>query len=84
MINGNNAILILSKQFVFTIQRNQIDNRNPWLVKSCKRYFFFFGWATIAIDKELFIAEIICIRTNILIYLYMIIGKMLYFNFKFS
>ena len=52
--------------------------------ESGKRYFFFFDYTTIAIDNEQVITEIICISTNILIYLNMIVEIMFYFKFKFS
>ena len=68
---------------MFTIQRNHNSIRDPWLAKSCKIYLFFFDWATLAIDNELVITEIICISTNILIYLNMIVEIMFYFKFKF-
>ena len=67
---------------MFKIQRNHNSIRNPRLPKSYKGYLFFFGWAIIAIDNEYVFAEIICTRTNTLIYLYMIVEIMFYFNFN--
>ena len=61
-----------------------VSEIHPWLAESCKINLFFFDWATIATDNEYVITEIICIRTNILIYLNMIVEIMFYFNFKFS
>ena len=51
MIKGNNAILILLKEFVFAVQRNHNSIWNPHLAKSWKRHFFFLDRTTIAIDN---------------------------------
>ena len=46
--------------------------------------FFFLDRTTIAIDNEKVVTEIISIRTDILIYLYMIVNITFYFKFKSS